>query len=118
MLDYADNSEYWEEYKRSRPMAVKMFRKKLATSAADSATPSQRCAPSTPTEHSVVDVVGYYSKDDKIAPRTYVWVEGNEDAEDFGSTIMSSLSDFSAAGRWKLCETPVLCSTTFGVFPR
>jgi len=70
-----------------------------------------------PSEHGVVSVVGYYSKEDGIEPRTYVWVEGNNDAEDYGSTIVTSVTGYTTAGRWKLCETPVLCATTFGVFP-
>jgi hypothetical protein len=70
-----------------------------------------------PSEHGVVSVIGYYSKEDGIEPRTYVWVDGNNDAEDYGSTIVSSVTGYTSAGRWKLCESPILCATTFGVFP-
>jgi hypothetical protein len=70
-----------------------------------------------PSEHGVVSVVGYYSKDDGIEPRTYVWEDCNDDSEDYGSTIVSSVTGFTNTGRWKLCETPILCATTFGVFP-
>ena len=70
-----------------------------------------------PSEHGIVSVVGYYSKEDGIEPRTYVWVDGNSDSEDFGSTIVSSVSGYTNSGRWKLCDSPIVCATTFGVFP-
>jgi hypothetical protein len=117
MRDYADLAEYWAEYKRFKAYGGEDIEGETSDLGSGFCDTIAALRTINPTEHSVVDVVGYYSKDDKIAPRTYVWVEGNGDAEDFGSTIMSSLSDFAAAGRWKLCETPVLCSTTFGVFP-
>lgn len=117
MLDYANNPTYWDEYKRFKAYGGEDVSEETSDLGSGFCNTIAELRTINPTEHSVVDVVGYYSKDDKIAPRTYVWVEGNEDAEDFGSTIMSSLSDFAAEGRWKLCETPVLCSTTFGVFP-
>lgn len=117
MRDYADLAEYWPEYKRFKAYGGEDIEGETSDLGSGFCDTIAGLRTINPTEHSVVDVVGYYSKDDKIAPRTYVWVEGNGDAEDFGSTIMSSLSDFAAAGRWKLCETPVLCSTTFGVFP-
>ena len=117
MLDYADDPTYWEEYKRFKAYGGEEIEGETSDLGSGFCDTIAALRTINPTEHSVVDVVGYYSKDDKIAPRTYVWVEGNVDAEDFGSTILSSLSDFAAAGRWKLCETPVLCSTTFGVFP-
>lgn len=117
MSDYADLAEYWPEYKRFKAYGGEDIEGETSDLGSGFCDTIAALRTINPTEHSVVDVVGYYSKDDKIAPRTYVWVEGNGDAEDFGSTIMSSLSDFAAAGRWKLCESPVLCSTTFGVFP-
>ena len=117
MQDYANLSEYWVELKRFKAYGGEDIAGETSDIGSGFCDTIAALRTINPTEHSVVDVVGYYSKDDKIAPRTYVWVEGNGDAEDFGSTIMSSLSDFAAAGRWKLCETPVLCSTTFGVFP-
>lgn len=117
MLDYADDPTYWDEYKRFKAYGGEDDSEETSDLGSGFCDTIAALRNINPTEHSVVDVVGYYSKDDKIAPRTYVWVAGNGDAEDFGSTILSSLSDFAAAGRWKLCETPVLCSTTFGVFP-
>jgi hypothetical protein len=117
MLDYADDPTYWDELKRFKAYGGE----DISTSASDLG--SGFCDTIAdlrlinPTEHSVVDVVGYYSKDDGIAPRTYVWVEGDTAAEDFGGTIVSSLTDFTGLGRWKLCESPIVCSTTFGVFP-
>lgn len=117
MLDYADDQTYWDEYKRFKAYGGEDDSEETSDLGSGFCDTIAALRTINPTEHSVVDVVGYYSKDDKIAPRTYVWVAGNGDAEDFGSTILSSLSDFAAAGRWKLCETPVLCSTTFGVFP-
>lgn len=70
-----------------------------------------------PTYNSVVRVVGYYSKDDDIEPRTYVWQSGDQRNENFGSVILSNIDEYTNTGRWILCESPTLCATTFGVFP-
>lgn len=117
MTDYADDRDYWPEYKRfkayggeDRTSGTADFERGFVDTIADLRLVD-------PTEHGIVSVVGYYSKEDGIEPRTYVWVEGNEDAEDFGSTIVSSVSGFTGAGTWKLCESPIVCATTFGVFP-
>ena len=117
MTDYADDSDYWSEYKRfkayggeDRTSGTADIERGFVDTIADLRLVD-------PTEHGIVSVVGYYSKEDGIEPRTYVWVEGNEDAEDFGSTIVSSVSGFTGAGTWKLCESPIVCATTFGVFP-
>lgn len=117
MTDHADDSDYWPELKRfkayggeDRSSGTAELERGFVDTIADLRLVD-------PTEHGIVSVVGYYSKEDGIEPRTYVWVEGNEDEEDFGSTIVSSLSGFTSAGTWKLCESPIVCATTFGVFP-
>ena len=117
MTDYADDSDYWPELKRfkayggeDRTSGTADLERGFVDTIADLRLVD-------PTEHGVVSVVGYYSKEDGIEPRTYVWVEGNNDAEDYGSTIVSSLTGYTSAGRWKLCESPIVCATTFGVFP-
>ena len=117
MTDYADDDTYWTELKRFKVYGGE--EKNPASGDIDSGfvdtIADLRLV--DPTEHSVVSVIGYYTREDIIDPRTYVWEEGNDDAEDYGSTIVSSVQGFINAGRWKLCETPILTATTFGVFP-
>ena len=117
MTDYANLAEYWVELKRFKAYGGEDIIGESSDIGSGFCDTIAALRLVNPTEHSVVDVVGYYSKDDKIDPRTYVWVEGNTDAEDFGSTILSSLTDFASAGRWKICDKPILSATTFGVFP-
>lgn len=118
MTDYADDDTYWTELKRFKVYGGE--EKNPASGDIDSGfvdtIADLRLV--DPTEHSVVSVIGYYTREDGIEPRTYVWEEENDDAEDYGSTIVSSVQGFINAGRWKLCETPVLAATTFGVFPQ
>lgn len=117
MTDYADDDTYWTELKRFKVYGGEA--KNPASGDIDSGfvdtIADLRLV--DPTEHSVVSVIGYYTREDGIEPRTYVWEAENDDAEDYGSTIVSSVQGFINAGRWKLCETPVLTATTFGVFP-
>lgn len=118
ITDYADDDAYWTELKRFKVYGGE--EKNPASGDIDSGfvdtIADLRLV--DPTEHSVVSVIGYYTREDGIEPRTYVWEEGNDDAEDYGSTIVSSVQGFINEGRWKLCETPVLAATTFGVFPQ
>ena len=117
MRDHANDDTYWQNYK-----SFKIYGgvdeveggSDLAAGFCDTIAALRLVDPS---EHGVVSVIGYYSKEDGIEPRTYVWVEGNNDAEDYGSTIVSSVTGYTSAGRWKLCESPIVCATTFGVFP-
>ena len=117
MRDHANDDTYWQNYK-----SFKIYGgvdeveggSDLAAGFCDTIAALRLVNPS---EHGVVSVIGYYSKEDGIEPRTYVWVEGNNDAEDYGSTIVSSVTGYTSAGRWKLCESPIVCATTFGVFP-
>lgn len=117
MTDYADDDAYWTELKRFKVYGGE--EKNPASGDIDSGfvdtIADLRLV--DPTEHSVVSVIGYYTREDGIDPRTYVWEAENDDAEDYGSTIVSSVQGFINAGRWKLCEKPILAATTFGVFP-
>lgn len=117
MTDYADDDSYWTELKRFKVYGGE--EKNPSSGDIDSGfvdtIADLRLV--DPTEHSVVSVIGYYTREDGIDPRTYVWEEENDDAEDYGSTIVSSVQGFINAGRWKLCEKPILAATTFGVFP-
>ena len=117
MTDYADDSDYWQELKRFKAYGGEDRSSGTADLESGFVDTIADLRLVDPTEHGVVSVVGYYSKEDGIKPRTYVWVPENEDAENFGSTIVSSLSGFTGAGTWKLCESPIVCATTFGVFP-
>ena len=117
MLDHANDDTYWQNYK-----SFKIYGgvdeveggSDLAAGFCDTIAALRLVNPS---EHGVVSVIGYYSKEDGIEPRTYVWVDGNSDSEDYGSTIVSSVSGYTNSGRWKLCDSPIVCATTFGVFP-
>jgi len=62
--------------------------------------------------HPVVQVLDYDENVKNIAPRTYIWVDGNGRPEDFGVTIISNRSN---TGRWVLCESSIMESTTFGI---
>ena len=117
MRDHANDDTYWHPYKEFKIYGGAEEVEGGSDLAAGFCDTIAALRLVDPTEHGIVSVVGYYSKEDGIEPRTYVWVEGNEDAEDFGSTIVSSVSGFTSAGTWKLCETPIVCATTFGVFP-
>ena len=117
MRDHANDYTYWQNYKSFKIYGGAEEVEGGSDLAAGFCDTIAALRLVDPTEHGIVSVVGYYSKEDGIEPRTYVWVEGNEDAEDFGSTIVSSVSGFTSAGTWKLCETPIVCATTFGVFP-
>lgn len=117
MRDHANDDTYWQNYKSFNVYGGAEEVEGVGDIASGFCDTIAALRLVDPSEHGIVSVVGYYSKDDGIEPRTYVWVEGNSDAEDYGSTIVSSVSDYTSAGRWKLCETPVLCATTFGVFP-
>ena len=117
MTDYADDTDYWQELKRFKAYGGEEKSSGTADIESGFVDTIADLRLVDPTEHGIVSVVGYYSKEDGIDPRTYVWVPENEDAEDFGSTILSSLSGYTNAGSWKLCETPIVCATTFGVFP-
>ena len=117
MRDHANDNTYWPNYKTFKVYGGAEEIEgggDLAEGFCDTIAALRLVDPS---EHGVVSVVGYYSKEDGIEPRTYVWVDGNSDSEDFGSTIVSSVSGYTNSGRWKLCETPIVCATTFGVFP-
>lgn len=117
MTDYADNTDYWSEYKRFKAYGGEDRSSGTANIESGFVDTIADLRLVDPSEHGIVSVVGYYSKEDGIEPRTYVWVPDNEDAEDFGSTIISSLSGYTNAGTWKLCNSPIVCATTFGVFP-
>ena len=117
MTDYADDSDYWSEYKRFKAYGGEDRSSGTANLESGFVDTIADLRLVDPKEHGIVSVVGYYSKEDVIEPRTYVWVPDNEDAEDFGSTIISSLSGYTNAGTWKLCDSPIVCATTFGVFP-
>lgn len=117
MRDHANDDTYWSPYKEFKIYGGAEEVEggsDLASGFCDTIAALRLVDPS---EHGVVSVIGYYSKEDGIEPRTYVWVEGNNDAEDYGSTIVSSVTGYTSAGRWKLCESPIVCATTFGVFP-
>ena len=60
----------------------------------------------------VVQVLDYDENVKNITPRTYIWSNGNGRPEDFGATIISNRSD---TGRWVLCESSIMESTTFGI---
>ena len=66
------------------------------------------------TEYKYATVIDYDENVKGIAPRTYVWNANSVRPEDYGSTIISSLSD---SGRWELLESSIMESTTFGVSP-
>lgn len=117
MRDHANDDTYWPKYKTFKVYGGSEEIEgggNLAEGFCDTIAALRLVDPS---EHGIVSVVGYYSKEDGIDPRTYVWVDGNSDSEDFGSTIVSSVSGYTNSGRWKLCESPIVCATTFGVFP-
>lgn len=117
MTDYADDSDYWQELKRFKIYGGEEKSSGMTDIESGFVDTIADLRLVNPTEHSIVTVAGYYTKTDGIEPRTYVWEEGSSFSEDFGSTIISSLSSFTNSGAWKLCETPILCGTTFGVFP-
>lgn len=117
MTDYSDDPNYWTEIKRFKAFGGKApssSSTNLDSGFVDSIADLRLVDPSV---HSIISVAGYYSKEDGIEPRTYVWEAESEDSEDYGSTIVSSLSGYTNSGVWKLCETPIVCATTFGVFP-
>ena len=63
--------------------------------------------------YSTVAVLGYYAKGDTDV-RTYVWVDGITNPDDYGKYIESSVSSL---GRWVLCCSENIDGTWFGVFP-
>lgn len=65
------------------------------------------------TKYSTVAVLGYYAKGDTDV-RTYVWVSGITNPDDYGKYIQSSVS---SDGRWVLCCSENLDATWYGVFP-
>lgn len=117
MRDHANDDTYWKNYKSFKLYGGAEEVEGGSDLAAGFCDTIAALRLVNPSEHGVVSVIGYYSKEDGIEPRTYVWVEGNNDAEDYGSTIVSSVTGYTSAGRWKLCESPIVCATTFGVFP-
>lgn len=117
MRDHANDDTYWFPYKEFKIYGGAEEIEGGSDLAAGFCDTIAALRLVNPSEHGVVSVIGYYSKEDGIEPRTYVWVEGNNDAEDYGSTIVSSVTGYTSAGRWKLCESPIVCATTFGVFP-
>ena len=117
MRDHANDDTYWQNYKSFKVYGGAEEVEGGSDLAAGFCDTIAALRLVNPSEHGVVSVIGYYSKEDGIEPRTYVWVDGNNDAEDYGSTIVSSVTGYTTAGRWKLCESPILCATTFGVFP-
>lgn len=117
MRDHANDDTYWLNYKSFKIYGGAEEVEGGSDLAAGFCDTIAALRLVNPSEHGVVSVIGYYSKEDGIEPRTYVWVEGNSDAEDYGSTIVSSVTGYTSAGRWKLCESPIVCATTFGVFP-
>lgn len=117
MRDHANDDTYWQNYKSFKIYGGAEEVEGGSDLAAGFCDTIAALRLVNPSEHGVVSVIGYYSKEDGIEPRTYVWVEGNNDAEDYGSTIVSSVTGYTSAGRWKLCESPIVCATTFGVFP-
>ena len=117
MRDHANDDAYWKNYKSFKVYGGAEEVEGGSDLAAGFCDTIAALRLVDPSEHGVVSVIGYYSKEDGIEPRTYVWVEGNNDAEDYGSTIVSSVTGYTSAGRWKLCESPIVCATTFGVFP-
>lgn len=117
MRDHANDDTYWFPYKEFKIYGGAEEIEGGSDLAAGFCDTIAALRLVNPSEHGVVSVIGYYSKEDGIEPRTYVWVEGNNDSEDYGSTIVSSVTGYTSAGRWKLCESPIVCATTFGVFP-
>ena len=117
MRDHANDDTYWHPYKEFKIYGGAEEVEGGSDLAAGFCDTIAALRLVNPSEHGVVSVIGYYSKEDGIEPRTYIWVEGNNDAEDYGSTIISSVTGYTSAGRWKLCESPIVCATTFGVFP-
>ena len=117
MRDHANDDTYWQNYKSFKIYGGAEEVEGGSDIEAGFCDTIAALRLVDPSEHGVVSVIGYYSKEDGIEPRTYVWVEGNDDAEDYGSTIVSSVTSYTSAGRWKLCESPIVCATTFGVFP-
>jgi len=65
-------------------------------------------------EHTIVQVQGYYDVTDKIAPRTYIWVASNTQADNFGTIIQKTGVN---TGRWLMLEPTIIDSRYFGVFP-
>lgn len=117
MRDHANDDTYWSPYKEFKIYGGAEEVEGGSDLAAGFCDTIAALRLVNPSDHGVVSVIGYYSKEDGIEPRTYVWVEGNNDSEDYGSTIVSSVTGYTSAGRWKLCESPIVCATTFGVFP-
>ena len=70
MRDYADLAEYWQEYKRFKAYGGEDIEGETSDLGRGFCDTIAALRTINPTEHSVVDVVGYYSKDDNIAPRT------------------------------------------------
>lgn len=67
-----------------------------------------------PDNYTTVTVLGYYSRFDNIAARTYVWSENDSRADNFGSIIQRTGQN---VGRWNLLEPEEMDSRYFGIFP-
>jgi hypothetical protein len=68
-----------------------------------------------PNAHDIVQVIGYYSKDDDIDNRTYYWDAISIEAADGGSVIGSNVL---GTGRWILkSESDVIDVRHFGAIP-
>jgi len=65
-------------------------------------------------DHPYATVVDYDATVKGIAPRSYIWQPSSSRPEDYGATIISSLSN---SGRWELLESSTIDSTTFGISP-
>jgi len=66
------------------------------------------------SKHPLVTVIDYDENIRNITPRTYIWEPNSSRDEDYGATIISSLSN---SGRWILLESSIMESTTFGISP-
>jgi hypothetical protein len=64
--------------------------------------------------YTTVTVLGYYSRFDNIAPRTYVWSENDTRVDNFGSIIQRTGQN---TGRWNMLEPEEMDSRYFGIFP-
>lgn len=69
----------------------------------------------SPTEYTMVGVIGYYTRNDQIDTRVYYWDSLSALSADGGSVIQSSLI---GTGRWILkTESPVVDVRHFGAIP-
>lgn len=109
--DYKDDPEYWEAYH--------VFKLDGGTDPATQLQTNDNFVDNikelrklNPEQVPYVTVLGYYDRDDGIAPRTYVWNSDSDKNEDYGSFIKSSVTSI---GCWEWCAEPILSSDVYGI---